>query len=199
MAAPVAAAINSAVADLDGDREALEDVREAIEAAAQTVSDGSLTELSEGVDKLVGPASWLILGALIIYSLLKDGTKFREPLWRSTVRDDLDGFIGDSCPILRDYGRRRTIMSAIVAVFIGVVALLLGLPLVATIKPCGRAGGAHGATHARMTRGRNVLVADRRDVNQAPPPAPARHRWRRQPRGALGQGRGGRSHHDLVT
>ncbi|HWJ53268.1 MAG TPA: hypothetical protein VNT24_07840, partial [Propionibacteriaceae bacterium] len=78
MAAPVAAAINSAVADLDGDREALEDVREAIEAAAQTVSDGSLTELSEGVDKLVGPASWLILGALIIYSLLKDGTKFRE-------------------------------------------------------------------------------------------------------------------------
>ena len=37
-------------------------------------------------------------------------------------RDEIDDFIGDSCRILRDYGRGRTVMSAIVAVVIGLAA-----------------------------------------------------------------------------
>ena len=50
----------------------------------------------------------------------------------SAYRDEVDGFVGDACRILRDYGRGRTAMSAIVAVVVGLAALLLGLPLVFT-------------------------------------------------------------------
>ena len=63
-------------------------------------------------------ASGLILGALIMYYLLKDGTRLRRSLLAQVdprLRDELDGFIGDAIRILRDYGRGRTVMSVIVS------------------------------------------------------------------------------------
>ena len=81
-------------------------------------------------------ASGLILGALIMFYLLKDGTRLRRSVVAqidASIRDEVDSFIGDSCRVLREYGRGRTAMSAIVAVVVGVASLLLGLPLVFTI------------------------------------------------------------------
>ena len=85
---------------------------------------------------MVGLASGLILGVLIMYYLLQDGASLRRSVvgWIDPrLQKDVDGFIGDSCRTLRDYGRGRTVMSAVVSVVIGLASVLLGLPLVFTI------------------------------------------------------------------
>ena len=93
---------------------------------------------------MIGIASGIILGALIMYYLLKDGNQLRRAVvaaFDTDLRHDVDAFIGDSCRILRDYGKGRNVMSAIVSLFIGLVALLLGLPLVFTIIVVNFVGG----------------------------------------------------------
>jgi len=158
----VNAAIDKAVAELDADQKSLETAREAIEGAAPTVSGGFVAELVDGVNKLIGLASGLILGALIMYYLLKDGTQLRRTVvakFDPTVRQEVDGFVGDSCRSLRDYGRGRSIMSAIVAVFIGVVALILGLPLVFTIVVVNFIGGYIPYIGAFLGGGLAVIIA----------------------------------------
>jgi hypothetical protein len=60
-----------------------------------------------------------------MYYLLKDGTRLRRSLVGQVdprLRDEVDDFFGDSIRALREYGRGRTIMSAIVAVVIGIAA-----------------------------------------------------------------------------
>ena len=42
------------------------------------ISDGVLTKMVDGVDTVIGLASGMILGALIMYYLLKDGNKLRR-------------------------------------------------------------------------------------------------------------------------
>ena len=136
--------------------------RAATEDAAPAIGDGFLTQLVSGVDKLVGLASGLILGALIMYYLLKDGTRLRRSVVAQvdpTLRDDVDDFIGDACRILRDYGRGRTVMSAIVSVVIGLAALLLGLPLVFTIMVVNFIGGYIPYIGAFLGGGLAVIVA----------------------------------------
>lgn len=162
ISASVDAAIDKAVAELDADQATLESARASVEAASPAVSGGFLTELSEGIDKVVGLASGLILGALIMYYLLKDGSQIRRSVvarFDTTARAEIDGFIGDSCRILRDYGRGRTVMSAIVAMFIGLVALLLGLPLVFTIMVVNFIGGYIPYIGAFLGGGLAVVVA----------------------------------------
>jgi predicted PurR-regulated permease PerM len=158
----VDAAIANAVDELDADEESLETAREAIEGAAPTVGEGFLTHLTEGIDKVVGLASGLILGALIMYYLLKDGSRLRQSVvaqFDPKAQAEVDGFLGDSFAILRDYGRGRTIMSAIVAVFVALVALLLGLPLVFTILVVNFIGGYIPYIGAFLGGGLAVIVA----------------------------------------
>ena len=97
-----------------------------------------------------------------MYYLLKDGTRLRRSVVAQidpSIRDEVDGFIGDSCRILRDYGRGRTVMSAIVAVVIGIAALLLGLPLVFTIVVVNFIGGYIPYIGAFLGGGLAVIVA----------------------------------------
>ena len=68
------------------------------------ISEGLLTHLASGIDKLIGLASGLILGALITYYLLKDGTRLRRSVvarFDPRLRNEIDSFIGDACRILR--------------------------------------------------------------------------------------------------
>jgi predicted PurR-regulated permease PerM len=158
----VDAAMDNAVDTLSVDQASLDEARTAIEGAGPTIGGGFLTELVSGVDKLVGLASGLILGALIMYYLLKDGTRLRQSLvaqFDSALRDEIDGFLGDSSRVLRDYGRGRTIMSGIVAVVIGVASLLLGLPLVFTIMVVNFVGGYIPYIGAFLGGGLAVIVA----------------------------------------
>jgi predicted PurR-regulated permease PerM len=160
--ASVDAAKDNAVDSLGVDPAALDDAQAATEDAAPMISDGFLTRLVSGVDKLIGLASGLILGALIMYYLLKDGTRLRRSVVAHidpTIRDGVDGFIGDACRILRDYGRGRTVMSAVVSVVIGVASLLLGLPLVFTIMMVNFIGGYIPYIGAFLGGGLAVIVA----------------------------------------
>jgi len=121
-----------------------------------------VTALVSGVNSLLGLVSGLILGALIMYYLLKDGTALRRNVVAkidASSREDVDDFIGDACGILRDYGRGRTAMSAIVAVVVGLAALLLGLPLVFTIFVANFIGGYIPYIGAFLGGGLAVIVA----------------------------------------
>jgi predicted PurR-regulated permease PerM len=158
----VDAALATASAELDVEKESLDDARAAAEATAPAISDGFVTKVVSGVEALVGLAGGLILGALIMYYLLKDGTSLRRSVVAQiapSIRDEVDSFIGDACQILRSYGRGRTAMSAIVAVVIGVASLLLGLPLVFTIVVANFIGGYIPYIGAFLGGGLAVLVA----------------------------------------
>jgi predicted PurR-regulated permease PerM len=158
----VDAAVTNAADELNADPASLEAARAAIEGAAPTVAEGFLTHLAGGIDKVVGLASGLILGALIMYYLLKDGSRIRRSVvaqFNPTAQDEVDGFLGDSFATLRDYGRGRTIMSAIVAAFIALVALLLGLPLIFTILVVNFIGGYIPYIGAFLGGGLAVIIA----------------------------------------
>ena len=148
--------------ELGIDQAALDDARAAVEDAGPITTTGALSTLAEGVGTVVEVASGLILGALIMYYLLKDGRKLRRSLVAAVdpaFQGDVDEFIGDACRILRDYGRGRTVMSAMVSAVVGVAALLLGLPLVFTIVVVNFVGGYIPYIGAFLGGGLAVLVA----------------------------------------
>jgi putative heme transporter len=163
--ASVDAALDKAAEQTDAvgvDQAALDQARAAAEEAEPTVTGGVLTEVVSGFGKLVGLASGVILGALIMYYLLKDGTRLRSSVvaqFDPRLREEVDDFIGDAIRILRDYGRGRTVMSAIVSVVIGLAALLLGLPLVFTIMVVNFVGGYIPYIGAFLGGGLAVIIA----------------------------------------
>jgi putative heme transporter len=160
--ASIDAAIANASDALDVDEEALETARKSVEETGPAIGHGLVTELIEGIDALIGIASGLILGALIMYYLLKDGTRFRQAVvaqFDADAQAGIDDFMGDAGRILRDYGRGRTVMSAIVSVFIGLASLLLGLPLVFTIMVVNFIGGYIPYIGAFLGGGLAVIVA----------------------------------------
>jgi predicted PurR-regulated permease PerM len=144
------------------DQQALDDARKAVEDAAPMITTGVLAGLVSGIGAIVAIAGGVILGALIMYYLLKDGTRLRRSLVAtvdSSYRDEVDAFIGDACRTLRDYGRGRTVMSAVVAAVVGLAALLLGLPLVFTIVVVNFIGGYIPYIGAFLGGGLAVIVA----------------------------------------
>ena len=160
--ASVDAAIDNASDELSIDQSSLEDARAATEEAGPTIAEGVLTKFVEGINSLLGLVSGLILGALIMYYLLKDGSTLRRNIVAKvdpSNRGEVDGFIGDACGILRDYGRGRTVMSATVAVVVALAALLLGLPLVFTIFVVNFIGGYIPYIGAFLGGGLAVIIA----------------------------------------
>jgi putative heme transporter len=144
------------------DSAALENAQAAVEKMSPAITDGFVTKIVSGVGTLVGLAGGIILGGLIMYYLLKDGARARHAVVTQvdpTIRPDVDAFIGDSCRTLRAYGRGRTVMSAIVAVAIGVASLLLGLPLVFTIMVVNFIGGYIPYIGAFLGGGLAVIIA----------------------------------------
>jgi putative heme transporter len=161
--ASVNAAIDKASGDLGVDPDSLNDAKAATQEAAPMIREGVATALVSGVNSVLGLVSGLILGALIMYYLLKDGTALRRKVVSEiddpSFRDDVDDFIGDSCGILRDYGRGRTVMSAVVAVVVALASLLLGLPLVFTIFVVNFIGGYIPYIGAFLGGGLAVIIA----------------------------------------
>ena len=160
--ASVDAAIDKASDQLDIEQGSLDDARAATQEAGPTIAEGVVTKFVEGINSLLGLVSGLILGALIMYYLLKDGTALRRNVVSKidpSAREDVDDFIGDACRILREYGRGRTVMSAVVAVVVALAALLLGLPLVFTIFVVNFIGGYIPYIGAFLGGGLAVIIA----------------------------------------
>jgi putative heme transporter len=162
ISASVDAARDTAAEELGVDQASLDDARAAAEETAPAIAEGFITKVVSGIDALVGVATGLILAALIMYYLLKDGTSLRRSVVAQvapTIRDEVDSFISDACRILRDYGRGRTVMSALVAAVVGLASLLLGLPLVLTIVVVNFIGGYIPYIGAFIGGGLAVIVA----------------------------------------
>jgi predicted PurR-regulated permease PerM len=165
----ISAKANSAISKLADDTDALgidehslEEARKAIEDAAPMITTGVLSGLVSGIGAIVAIAGGVILGALIMYYLLKDGSRLRRSMVSKVdpaLRAEYDDFVGDSIRVLRSYGQGRTIMSAIVSVFIGGVALLLGLPLIFTIVVVNFIGGYIPYIGAFLGGGLAVIIA----------------------------------------
>ena len=158
----VDSAMRNVVVALEVDQASLDDARKTIAEGAPGTGAGFLTELVSGIDTLVGLAGGALLGSLLMYYLLRDGTRLRRSVVEQfTVerQPDIDDFIGSGCHTLRSYGRGRTVMSVIVAVFIGVASLVLGLPLVFTIVVANFIGGYIPYIGAVLGGGLAVIVA----------------------------------------
>jgi putative heme transporter len=158
----VDAALDKAVDELAVDEEALQEAKAAAEEASPAVAEGFVTKVVSGVDALFGLATALILGAMIMYYLLKDGTSLRRSVVKQiapSIRDEVDSFITDACQILRSYARGRSAMSAIVAVVVGVASFIMGLPLVFTIVVVNFIGGYIPYIGAFLGGGLAVIVA----------------------------------------
>ena len=158
----VDAAAAEAQAALGVDQATIDAIQASATSMAPALGGGFLTTLVSGIGTLVGIASGVILGALIMYYLVKDGTTMRRTLVdgiRPAARADVDEFIGDACRILRDYGAGRTVMSAIVALVIGFTSVLMGLPLVLTIMLVNFVGGYIPYIGAFLGGGLAVIIA----------------------------------------
>jgi putative heme transporter len=148
--------------ELDIDQAALEDARAAVEDADPMITTGVLSGLVSGLGTIVAVAGGVILGALIMYYLLKDGTRLRRSLVNEvgpSYREEVDDFIGNACRTLRSYGQGRSIMSGIVALVVGLAALLMGLPLVFTIVVVNFVGGYIPYIGAFLGGGLAVVIA----------------------------------------
>ena len=148
--------------ELDIDQAALEDARAAVEDADPMITTGVLSGLVSGIGTIVAVAGGVILGSLIMYYLLKDGTRLRRSLVAQVspdYREEVDDFIGDACRTLRSYGQGRSIMSGIVALVVGLAALLMGLPLVFTIVVVNFVGGYIPYIGAFLGGGLAVVIA----------------------------------------
>ena len=73
--ASVNSAIDKAADELGIDQGSLKDAEAATKEAGPTIGEGVVTALVSGVNSLLGLVSGLILGALIMYYLLKDGPR----------------------------------------------------------------------------------------------------------------------------
>jgi predicted PurR-regulated permease PerM len=154
-------ALGTAAEELGLDPETLEEGKAAAEEGAPVIAEGLLARLVSGIDTAIALAGALVLGALIMYYLLKDGSLFRRNIVERSnpsVRSDVDWFIGNSCRVLRDYGKGRSAISGIVAIVIGVASLLLGLPLVFTIMVVNFIGGYIPYIGAFLGGGLAVIV-----------------------------------------
>jgi predicted PurR-regulated permease PerM len=148
--------------ELGIDQASIEEAKVAIEEAKPMIATGLLSGVVSGISTFVAISSGIILGSLIMYYFLKDGTGLRRSLVKKV--DDryqiaFDEFIGDSCRILRDYGRGRTVMSIIVSLFIGLVAFLMGLPFIFTIMIVNFIGGYIPYIGAFLGGGLAVVIA----------------------------------------
>ncbi len=117
---------------LDPDGEFLDQFQENTESSGPKLWSGLTSRAGAIVDSAVGIVTGLVLGTLVLYYMLKDGHLFAE--WaarrrRTTSSDQIQRILSESASTVRTYFRSRTVLSFVVAVFIGFAMWILGVPL----------------------------------------------------------------------
>ena len=132
----VVAAVEAGLEKLTISSGAIADVGETTEDLKPAFTSGFIRAGLAGISALGGFAVGSLLGALIMYYLLKDGEDLRRQLIGmvpAKYQSELADFMTESAFVIRRYWLGRTIVSAIVAAVVGIAALLLGLPTVASL------------------------------------------------------------------
>ena len=136
--------VEAALIELEVDDDVVDEARSAVEGLDPSVTSGFARVVVAGLSAVAGLVIGALLGVLIMYYLIKDGTKLRRSLVARAPTDqatNLDEFISEACFVFRRYWLGRTIVSAIVAGVVGAAALALGLPLVLTLVVVTFVGG----------------------------------------------------------
>jgi predicted PurR-regulated permease PerM len=134
----------AALEDLDVDESTIADVRASLEDVEPSAALGVAKVVVSGLSTVASVVTGLVLGALIMYYLLKDGPSIRRQLIDRApphLHDDLVLVAVDAVHVLRRYWLGRTIVSAVVAAVVGIGAAALGLPLVLTLVAVTFVGG----------------------------------------------------------
>ena len=140
----IGAAISGALAEAGLDAAGIERVRESLRSISPMLTKGFAAVVIGGVEAVTALGAAGLMGALIMYYVLRDGGVLRRRIVLMTPvdrRSDVDAWVGDSVSGLRQYGMGRTVLSAIVAAITAVTAIILGLPLVLTIAVVNFIGG----------------------------------------------------------
>lgn len=129
-------AVSTSSDDLGIGEDDLGRARSAIAGLSAFIAGGFVTKLLDGVGTLVGFFAGAVLGALVLYYLLKDGPAVRRRvvgLFATSARAEVEALVGRSTSTIRAYGAARTVLSATVAAVLTLWSALIGLPMLATI------------------------------------------------------------------
>lgn len=119
-------------ADLNLDTELVDRARSSVNAGASTATAGLANGIAGVINSAVGLVTGAILGLMVLYYLLKDGTTLvdnfigRQPESR---RAQYRRIADDSAASVQAFARGRTILAVMNAVILGVAAAVLGVPL----------------------------------------------------------------------
>jgi len=126
------------------DQAALEQLADAVKAAAAFIGRGIVTLFVGGVSAVTGFVAGIVLAVLIGYYVLKDGPLIKRWVvdqFPVPARPQVADFLGNGMRTVRSYWSGRTVLSLAVTAVITVVSLLMGLPLVGTIAVVNFLGG----------------------------------------------------------
>ncbi|MGI9614889.1 MAG: AI-2E family transporter [Acidimicrobiales bacterium] len=124
--------LQSWVDDLNLDESLVQQARESFNSGAGTVTAGLATEVVGVISSAVGLVTGTILGLMVLYYLLKDGSRLvdnfvsRQP---ATRREQYRRIADDSAGSIRGFAKGRTILALMNGVVLGLAALILGIPL----------------------------------------------------------------------
>ena len=119
-------------ADVNLDTDLVDRARSSINAGAGTATGGLANGIAGVINSAVGLVTGTILGLMVLYYLLKDGSRLvddfigRQPESR---RAQYRRIADDSAASIQAFARGRTILAAMNAVIMGVAAAVLGVPL----------------------------------------------------------------------
>jgi predicted PurR-regulated permease PerM len=112
--------------------------------AGPSVRDGVASQVGSLLDSAAGFASGLVLGLVLLYYLLKDGSEVVG--WASARRtphaaDQTERILTDAGASIRAYFQGRTVLAAVQGVAITIILALMGVPVPVAIGVVNFVGG----------------------------------------------------------
>ena len=140
----ILAQLTAALGELDVDDAAAAAITDAVASLAPMLAMGFVVVIIASIDAISGFIAAAVLGILILYYMLKEGSAFLRAAEERMLpgrAEQLGFFASDAATVMRKYWLGRTIVSAVVASVVGVAAALMGLPMVLTITAVTFVGG----------------------------------------------------------
>ena len=154
--------VRVALHDAGVDQSTVDQISTALQDAEPMITKGFVSAAIGGLSALSSFGVGALLGSLVLYYVLKDGTVLGDSalsLIRPERRDATKRLGATSASLLRSYALARSAVSAVVALCIGAVGLVLGLPLIGTIVVVNFLGGYVPYVGAVLGGGLAVIVA----------------------------------------
>lgn len=161
-AGAIGSTIQSALGDAGVDSNVSDQITGALKDAEPVITKGFVSVAVGGLSALSSFGVGALLGTLVMYYVIKDGAELGDAvlsLVDTAKRPRAEKLGSTSASLLRSYAVARSVVSAVVALCIGGVGLLLGIPLIGTIVVVNFLGGYVPYVGAVLGGGLAVIVA----------------------------------------